>query len=121
MAEQWEFCVLGIDNLKSERNGLRCDLYIVYMGHPYPIRQLSNLERDGRLWRTNPINDAMGILGAYGWELVTVQHGSPPTHQGFGGGVISWTNMVAYFKRPVIAGRPIDDVRLEQALALVQR
>ncbi len=63
----------------------------------------------------NPFSRAMGLLGAAGWELASVQHGTlvaTSTVTDFHWETLSWGNRVAYFKRPVETGRAVNEPKL---------
>jgi hypothetical protein len=53
---------------------------------------------------------ALGQLGHAGWELVAVQNGARPIMEPSGNTVVDTREfaLVAHFKRPVVADRPVD-------------
>jgi len=77
---------------------------------------LSRTKGEGALeWEYHPWERAIAVLGEGGWELVSVQHANSAGDMG-GGGEIDQTNAVAYFKRPVKPGRPINGAKPRLAL-----
>ncbi len=105
---QWEYCRLNYYGYKEDRGGTRYDIVITYLYHEVPRRQLASTDKNGRVFSYNPFFTAMGYLGFFGWDLVSVQHG-----QGGAGyvdsGYIRSDSIVAYFKRPMKPGRRIDE------------
>jgi hypothetical protein len=61
----------------------------------------------------NPFERAAAWLGIYGWEMVSIQHGNcyGGNHARDSNGLM-FVNKVAYFKRPRIDGREIDEPKL---------
>ncbi|MDQ3705105.1 MAG: hypothetical protein M3437_07760 [Chloroflexota bacterium] len=107
---QWEYCRLDYDGSKEDRGGSKYDVWIVYLYHEERYRQLASTGRNGRIFAYNPFYSAMGYLGTFGWELITVQHGvGGAGYGGSGGGGVRWDNVVAYFRRPIKPGRRIDE------------
>jgi hypothetical protein len=75
-------------------------------------RQITTMEQS---FPYDPWLKAIGLLGGSGWELVTVTiRSDPERHQS-----LLLDDQSAYFKRPVITGRPIDDVELNFQLSQV--
>jgi len=61
----------------------------------------------------NPFDKSIALLGAAGWELVSVQHANmQPNYPANQSAYLSGEYIVAYFKRPVVAGRPVDEPKL---------
>lgn len=84
--QQWEFCELGLVRwhkhekskgfLKGAEEVWSYDCYIRYFGPSGDIfRQLASPGIENAL-PYNPFFKAMALLGAAGWELVGVQHGT---------------------------------------------
>ena len=131
MTEQkWEFCELrlfSLQQIKINKGPLKgqyesyYNCVVVYYSPSGDAvsKQLPELlpENQIRPTKFNPFSKAMGLLGAAGWELVSVQHGNRYSH---GGGQVStveenglvWTNKSAYFKRPILPGRAVDGPKL---------
>ncbi|MDQ6693347.1 MAG: hypothetical protein M3014_02865 [Chloroflexota bacterium] len=116
---KWEFCQLRlVASAMVQDEGMRHTLDVYYTGaggvEATQISRIGHPGEEGRVWTYNPFTAALGLLGAGGWELVSVQHGviaeSIPSHAGD----IRADNVVAYLKRPVVAGRGVS----EPALAL---
>lgn len=101
--QRWEFCQLVFAGA-SERDGRWwADLTIFYIGEPNRSAVLSSSEAGtGKSWATasGPWRAALAALGRGGWELVGVQHAA--------GASLDPTHAIAYFKRPVVAGRPVN-------------
>lgn len=107
----WEYCQLLLIDSKIDEGKLRCALAIRYFGAG--SRMLSRAQGDdARLWESNPWEEAMARLGEGGWELVSVQHANRAGDMG-GGGELSNANVVAYFKRVKVEGRPVDEPELK--------
>ncbi len=121
MAEQqWEYCELVLDTIKEIKKGGRqqgwgYDCHISFYG---PGGKFSQLASSDNVSPFNPWKRAMAFLGSAGWELVSVQHGNVALSLG---GIpstqtiwdaLSMSNRVAYLKRPVVSGRPIDEPKL---------
>ena len=115
MAEQqWEYCelVLGSWREDKKRKGWCYDCYIRYYSPTGGriLRELATLESTVPY---NPFAQAMALLGAAGWELVSVQHGNTSGGPHWCGEyTLVWDNRVAYFKRPVLSGRAVDEPKL---------
>ena len=104
--KQWEYCMLAIKEWKRSkvggREGWTHDCWVVYQGPAYTkIHQLSELDKE--IFDFNPFSRAMGLLGAAGWELITMQHGYGPDNS------LRLDNKIAYFKRPVVEGRAVEE------------
>jgi hypothetical protein len=107
---QWEYCRLNYHGAKEDRNGSKYDVSITYLYHEELRRQLASRDKNGRVFPYNPFYTAMGYLGYFGWELVSVQHGlGMAGYVGSDSGGVRWDNIVAYFKRPIKLGRRIDE------------
>lgn len=79
---------------------------------------MSALAKPDEIRQRNPFTMAMGRLGGAHWELVSVQHGPSVTrlvwaHGGRDTGYLEPDVIVAYFKRPVIAGRAVYEPKIE--------
>ena len=132
MTEQtWEFCELRLERRLDEKINkgplkgqyeYYYDCVIIYYSPSGNVvsEQLPKLLPENKLQPTkfNPYAKAMGLLGAAGWELVSVQHGN---RYWAGGGQVGstevnglvWVNKSAYFKRPILPGRAVDKPKLE--------
>ena len=124
--QTWEYCELGLGSWEKKEIGKGAfkpketifvyDCYIRYYKPGGGEIFLSLAKLDAPL-DYNPFSKAMGFLGANGWELVSVQHGNK-----YGGGgqmgwssseyAIGWDNRVAYFKRPIVKGRAVDEPKI---------
>lgn len=121
---QWEYCVVRlvaavVRNVApdgSPETSYECGLEYIGFDGKQTYRSLASLER--RL-QYNPFEKALGVLGGAGWELVSVQHGIVPFDDSridgmpIGGTVRAADNAIAYLKRPVEAGRAVDEPKLE--------
>jgi hypothetical protein len=113
--QQWEYCQLILWESKQHKarfggeSGFSygCELRYHSTSGDIVERRLAELDR---VIPTNPFRRAMALLGVAGWELVSVQHGT--TAGTLYNGRILWDNVVAYFKRPVVPGRAIDEPEL---------
>ena len=115
---QWEFCqVRLVASALVQDQGLRHTLDVFYMGgEGVQARSLSRIGHpgeEGPIWTYNPFNATLGLLGAAGWELVAVQHGIIAPAITSHAGDVRADNVVAYFKRPVVAGRGLDQPALQ--------
>jgi len=119
MAEQpqWEYCDLVIDNALSNRKGWRYDVWVRYFG-PGGSRFVSiascseGLGARSGVWSRNPWDEALCLLGSAGWEMVSNQLAfSNATETD-----LAWWKRWCTFKRPVVPGRPVDDVNLAERI-----
>ena len=104
---QWEFCTLELLSrtaIRRNRRGYNCNL--VFCRADGGRTHYTMAKEQDRI-RVNPFLRTMAALGVAGWELVSVQHGCTDS-QG-----LNWDVGVAYFKRPVLAGRAIDEPTLQ--------
>ena len=111
MAEtkQWEYCSLVLLRIVQKRDDRYYELGIRYLGDEAASRMLSEAEGSlARKWEYSPWQRAIAELGEGGWELVSTQHANSSGDMGTGG-EIDHSNAIAYFKRPKVAGRRIDD------------
>ena len=113
MAEQqWEYCELFLGKLeeKKKKKGFMCDCYIRYysLTGQEIYQQLATLED---FTPYNPFTKAMGLLGGAGWELVSVQYGNKSGLE-INEDALIRSNQAAYFKRPVVAERAVDEPKL---------
>jgi hypothetical protein len=115
---QWEFCQLRlVASALVPDQGMRYTLDIFYLGgsgvQPQSLSRIGHPGEEGPVWTYNPFQAALGRLGAAGWELVAVQHGviapTVPSHAGD----LRADNIIAYLKRPVVGGRPVDHPPLQ--------
>jgi hypothetical protein len=102
--KSWEYCELRLDNilerggmlLPGEGTGYDCSIrYYTLDGHLYT--ELSNADKGISY---NPFSRAMAILGANGWELVSIHIGDYDD---------SWGHKVAFLKRLIISGRKVNE------------
>jgi hypothetical protein len=107
---QWEYCELQLSDQERHKAGMfggsegwsfECAVYFYGATGKIKYQQLAVLKQAVAF---NPFKKAMALLGMRGWELVSVQQAS------FGGRTrsddsVSYDQRVAYFKRPVVAGR----------------
>ena len=118
--QRWEYCQLWLANSKYERTGgvLRQEQHfwsydcVVRYFHPNGdeiYHRLANLDKSLPF---NPFNKAMALLGAAEWELVSIQYGISTYIGEPQGGFLKWDNCIAYFKRPSIPGRAVNDPKL---------
>lgn len=114
---QWEFCqVRLVGSALAQEQEMRHTLDVFYLdGTGVQARALARIGHpgeEGRVWAYSPFSAALGLLGAAGWELVTVQHGAiAPTIPSHAGDLRA-DNIIAYLKRPVVAGRAVDQPTL---------
>jgi hypothetical protein len=112
---RWEFCQLFLDGRWEHKLQWYYDLRIVYISDGTVIEEelASTDPRTSRAFAENPWNLAMGKLGAFGWDLVAVQHSDRASRstaaQEFG---ISGSWAIAYFKRRIRTGRAVNEPRL---------
>jgi hypothetical protein len=118
--QQWEYCRLWIYGSQGVSKGLfgsdpnlygyACDILYVSTGSSkgdsYALARLD------KPLNFNPFLRAIGLLGAAGWELVSIQHGTNNSIGGEYEGSIIWDKCIAYFKRPSIPGRPVSEPKL---------
>lgn len=108
----WEFCQLFLDGRWENKNQWYYDLSISYMSDGSVINEAlaATDPRTSKAWAENPWNIALGKLGAMGWDLVSIQHSdraARSTHTQEFGVSPSWA--MAYFKRRIKPGRPVND------------
>ena len=121
---QWEVCrVVAVQWKHETRKGYEYDSKVVF-DYYAPTGVITKFSP------TDAFGQAIGVLSAAGWELVSVQHRLFIHSMGASSSAISgdvtgrlsykhpsgdssyvWdgAEVVAYFKRPVQAGRKIDD------------
>jgi hypothetical protein len=108
ITEQWEYCFLYLgafyqrDNDVKNTRGWICDLRIDFMGvetigetlctSKYIKDESDNVYYE--FWPGNPWTAAIGMMGSFGWELVSIH---------------SSDGLVAYFKRPRKFGRAVNE------------
>ena len=103
--QQWEFCQLVEEYSTEEKGQWYYEVNIRYFGEKYYYRQISELKgKNAKPWPYDPWNVAFRFLGASGWELVSVQHSADK--------YLRWDNKVAYFKRPYVQGRNVDEPKI---------
>lgn len=108
---QWEYCQLIADGRRDADGKAYYDVDLHFLGPQGRSRRIA--ERDGpaaNAWSSNPWKQCIGLLGLGGWEMVSIQHGDYAGR--LDGSTIAWNTVVAYFRRPVEPGRPIDDPRI---------
>ncbi len=114
--QQWQYCELALDDYKFHeggffkgKGGYGYSCYVRYCGANGDIKeQLSDLKT---ITEIDLFGKALGRLGALGWELVSIQHS--PGGGGNGDSIyMSFSIRVAYFKRPVVAGRAVNEPKL---------
>ena len=118
--QQWEYCELGLAECKKHGKGLlgggkegrSYDCYIRYYGPDGGIYHV--LADIDKIMPFNPFDKALYLLGKSEWELVSIQFGnrveSGSIH--YDTGHIRWDNRVAFLKRPVRAGRKVEEPKL---------
>ena len=123
--QQWEYCWLVIRGAEKHKRGKRggeegwsynCE--ITYLGlsglrdkHHVKLTQL-----DGHILNFNPFLRAITLLGAAGWELVSVQHGLDAIGRAYYYAqeyALHSAYAYAYFKRPVEPGRDVDEPSID--------
>lgn len=101
---QWEYCELLVSD-EGECIILFCHRTLGYLKHYLPEQEDI---------RPYPLASALALLGQAGWELVTLQHRTvvetDPPRIAFVGS--AGTRVRAYLKRPVVAGRSVDEPKL---------
>lgn len=111
--QQWEFCQLILGTNMQQPNGQwAANMAIRYFGTQ--ARYVVLATTDTKMYHYNPWEYAFGFLGWAGWELVSVQHGFTAVAAGLtaGSGLLKADNISAYFKRPMLEGRAIDQPAL---------
>ena len=107
---QWEYCELLLSDQERHTAGIfggsegwsfECAVYFYQDSGRIKYQQLAEMKQ---AMAFNPFKKAMAILGLRGWELVSVQQASFGTRTRSDGSA-SYDQRVAYFKRPMIAGR----------------
>lgn len=120
---QWEYCALYLTSMKEHKSllkghtgwGYDCSIFYYSPSGEVIHQQISSPETSLDF---NPFNKALAFLGGFGWELVNVQHGQLAFSLGgyassdYRWDTLSPNNRIAYFKRPVIAGRAVNEPRL---------
>lgn len=120
---KWESCELALTGRKkhtvtkgiiftSEETAWSYECYIRYFSSTGQVifRWLAKIDQT---LGYNPFNRAMGLPGGYGWELVSVQLGNDPRiDEDQTNEALILYNRVAFFKRPVVAGRAVDQPAL---------
>lgn len=116
MSQQWEYCALvsHAAGTEDQPHGWRCRVsYFTPDGTR--TRDLRRLDDAGP---PDVFERALAQLGAGGWELVSIQHELVRNNMGIEGeqflatvhtGYSFAAYATAYLKRPVVAGRPIDE------------
>jgi hypothetical protein len=105
----WEYCRLYVRDSYHDfhENIYSFDVQIWFVGSQGDVveQQIATMAQafPFDLWLK-----VVGLLGGCGWELVTIKIGAISEHHDS----LLLNNQVAYFKRPIISGRPIDDVVL---------
>ena len=113
----WEYCMVWdnstnywIDDKENDVTGIESDITINYTSGDLVQTVYLTSPRDNKdrlLWPRRPINDAIGMLGAFGWELVQVYE---------------YSNLNKYyFKRIKKAGRSVTEPKLVLAIEPVRQ
>jgi len=112
--QQWEYCELCMSGWKEQKGkGYYYNVWVQYYGpEKGAFYQLAEMEgRNAKIFSYNPFTYALQLLGAAGWELVSHQMASGG--DGFQATVqFRWDKRIAVFKRPVQAGRAVDEPKL---------
>ena len=114
----WEYCCLHswyASYAKEKKGESSNPIVIVFLGAAGTTKRVVPKEK----LIYNGWEKALGLLGGSGWELVNIQHGiSITTGSSFisNSGGLDISNSVAYFKRPAISGRAVDEPELNIAL-----
>ena len=107
------FCqvILGQWHYDKGKRAWYYDLAIRYFGPEGNYYQLSESQgKEARSWQYSPWDRLLGLLGLAAWEMVSVQHGIyVVVGAGSTSGELRPSNASAYFKRPVQAGRRVDE------------
>jgi hypothetical protein len=122
MAEQqWEYCQLWLKDAEEVTPGLRdkwapgwsYSCYVCYCSSAGKalIHVLSQLKAKPPIG-FNPFLKAMALLGTFGWEMISVQHGNASHATGVSQPLMG-SHVVAYFKRPAVSGRAVDEPKLD--------
>ena len=108
----WEYCRLYCQdsyyNVHEHTYAYSVKIWFMSSHGDVIEREISTTEQ---MFAFDPWLKAIGLLGGCGWELVTVKIGSTSNHHDS----LLLDNQIAYFKRPVVSNRPIDDVELNFA------
>jgi hypothetical protein len=133
-ARTWEYCQLSLTGMERDEGGgwrYFCTLQYLTTEGSRPI----DLADGKSVLPENPFRLAMARLGAAGWELVALESdytaaGNPTARmsgavrgnlRGFEARDVGadmhlelslrhdWTRRFAFFKRPIVEGRPIDE------------
>ena len=119
--QEWEYCALWLHRCKVHKGVLGLgetrfsyELAIRYLrpsGRIYQqLAEVDNVAPD------SPFHRTMASLGLGGWELVSLQHGNAFGGSGSHGEyALLEDNSFAYFKRPVVSGRAVDEPALTKA------
>jgi hypothetical protein len=91
---------------RTSKYSFNCSVIYYLPNGEAEYRSLSELDE---VLPFNPFQKAIGQLGAAEWELVSMQHG---TDNALNAGEIRWSNSFAYFKRPCIPGRAVNEPKL---------
>lgn len=111
---RWEYCQLGFYGTEQRKEKRYYGLSIQYFGEDSRAQYLSYLNGDNaKPLSYNPWAYAFSFLGAASWELVNIQHSlMTGGSYGTGSGTLRWDDAVAYFKRPILSGRRIDEPKI---------
>ncbi len=107
---QWEFCRVQLDSgMYSQKPDVGRVPYFIrvsidFYGADTPPtvtfgEDTDQIDRPGKVW-----GRVLGLLGMANWEMVGVHPG--------GAKDLSLVNVMAYFKRPVQAGRRVDEPKI---------
>ena len=120
--QQWEYCELGLGDFKKHGGGLfggkerwSYDCWLVFCGPDGQTHHHKLADKEGEPLDFDPWRKALAFLGGAGWELMSVQLGNLAFSLGgilrtdYVWNTLSWSNKIAYLKRPVIAERAVDE------------
>jgi hypothetical protein len=111
MSQQWEYCRLQLDSgmYSQSQTAKRYPYYIriqiEYFSAGEPIsnsfsRDTDKMDEPNRVW-----GQAIGLLGAAGWEMLSINLGKIRD--------MTLLDATAYFKRPIEAGRRVDEPKVK--------
>jgi hypothetical protein len=106
---QWEYCELSVTGSSvpwgQKDHAYRGTLFFCGPEQQHRTVVIGDLKKPVPI---NPFRSITAQLGERGWELVSVQHGMYEDGPGGTSQLLRFDNRVAYFKRPVRAGRAVD-------------
>jgi hypothetical protein len=113
--QQWEYCELNVGGARDAKGkGAFYEVWVYFMS---PEKQCTDTlaqvdGKEAKIFSYNPFRRAVALLGAAGWEMVSSQTASGGSD--VRGGTMNWGEKIAVFKRPVVAGRAVDDAKLTE-------